>query len=124
MTSLSESVAKTPDYSMINTQDDKMTQDDRITTLAESMTKSQDDRVTMTTLAESIRERYSETGEDDSGSGSQGLVFIVSVSSSPQARAGKLPPLLTLIDYNIGKNENLRSLTYLLWILQNQTMKL
>ena len=83
-----------------------MTQDDRITTLAESMTKSQDDRMTMTTLAESIRERYSETGEDedDSGSGSQGLVFIVSVSSSPQARAGKLPPLLTLIDYNIGKN--------------------
>ena len=107
MTSLAESVTKTQDDSMINTQDDKMTQDDRITTLAES-----------------IRERYSETGEDDSGSGSQGLVFIVSVSSSPQARAGKLPPLLTLIDYNIGKNENLRSLTYLLWILQNQTMKL
>ena len=102
MTSLAESVTKTQDDSMINTQDDKMTQDDRITTLAES-----------------IRERYSETGEDedDSGSGSQGLVFIVSVSSSPQARAGKLPPLLTLIDYNIGKNENLRSLTYLLWIL-------
>ena len=29
------------------------------------------------------------------------LVVIVSVSSSPQARAGQLPPLLTLIDYNI-----------------------
>ena len=123
MTSLAESVTKTQDDSMINTQDDKMTQDDRmINTQDDKMT--QDDRIT--TLAESIRERYSETGEDedDSGSGSQGLVFIVSVSSSPQARAGKLPPLLTLIDYNIGKNENLRSLTYLLWILQNQTMKL
>ena len=110
MTSLAESVTKTQDDSMINTQDDKMTQDDRmINTQDDKMT--QDDRMTMTTLAESIRERYSETGEDDSGSGSQGLVFIVSVSSSPQARAGKLPPLLTLIDYNIGKNENLRSLT-------------
>ena len=56
----------------------------------------------MTTLAESIRDRYGETGaDDDLGSGSQGLVFIVSVSPSPQARAGKLPPLLTLTDYNI-----------------------
>ena len=56
----------------------------------------------MTTLAESIRDRYGETGaDDDTGSGSQGLVFIVSVSPSPQARAGKLPPLLTLTDYNI-----------------------
>ena len=53
-------------------------------------------------MAESIRDRYGDAGaDDDTGSGSQGLVFIVSVSPSPQARAGKLPPLLTLTDYNI-----------------------
>ena len=56
----------------------------------------------MVTLAESIHDRYGEAGaDDDTASGGQGLVFIVSVSPSPQARAGKLPPMLTLIDYNI-----------------------
>ena len=34
-------------------------------------------------------------------SGTQDLVYIVSVSPSPQARAGKLPPMLILTDYNI-----------------------
>ena len=55
----------------------------------------------MTTLAESIHDRYGEAGAEDMMSGSQDLVYIVSVSPSPQARAGKLPPMLILTDYNI-----------------------
>ena len=53
----------------------------------------------MTTLAESIHDRYGEA--ENMMSGSQDLVYIVSVSPSPQARAGKLPPMLILTDYNI-----------------------
>ena len=67
MTSLAESVTKTQDDSMINTQDDKMTQDDRMINTHDDM-MTQDDRIT--TLAESIRERYSETGEDEDDSSS------------------------------------------------------
>lgn len=55
----------------------------------------------MTTLAESIHDRYGEAGAEDMMSGTQDLVYIVSVSPSPQARAGKLPPMLILTDYNI-----------------------
>ena len=55
----------------------------------------------MVTLAHSIQDRYDDDDTSlDTGSGS-GIVFIVSVSSSPQSRAGKLPRVLTIIDYNI-----------------------
>ena len=50
----------------------------------------------MVTLQQSIEEKYGEKEEDKEDFG-----FIVFVSCSPEAKAGMLPPLMTLNDYNI-----------------------
>ena len=53
----------------------------------------------MVTIADSIQERYNqEEKEVDSD-----YVFIMSVSSSPHAKQGKLPCLITLIDYKVSR---------------------
>ena len=52
----------------------------------------------MVTLAASIQDRYQDDTCVQTGNG---IVIIVSVSSSPQSRAGKLPRGLSLIDYNV-----------------------
>ena len=56
----------------------------------------------MITIAEAIQDRYNgqdyvKEQEDESG-----YVFIVSIASSPQAKQGKLPCLVTLMDYKVS----------------------
>ena len=50
----------------------------------------------MVTLQSSIHEKYGEKENE-----AEDFSFIVFVSSSPEAKAGMFPPLMTLNDYNI-----------------------
>ena len=50
----------------------------------------------MVTLQNSIDEKYGEKENE-----AEDFSFIVFVSSSPEAKAGMFPPLMTLNDYNI-----------------------
>ena len=52
----------------------------------------------MVTLQESIDEKYGEKENEAEDFG-----FIVFVSSSPEAKAGMFPPLMTLNDYHIER---------------------
>ena len=52
----------------------------------------------MITIAASIEDRYS---QDDPENQKDDFVVIVSVSSSPHRKQGKLPCLITLMDYEI-----------------------
>ena len=47
------------------------------------------------------QDRYSQEEPDQDGE--NGLVVILSVSTSPQRRQGKLPCLITLMDYEISR---------------------
>ena len=47
------------------------------------------------------QDRYSQEAPDQDGE--NGLVVILSVSTSPQRRQGKLPCLITLMDYEISR---------------------
>ena len=56
------------------------------------------------TLAQSIHDRYDDSQDIFPAPCDEirpGFVLIVSVSTSPQAKQGKLPKMITLIDYNI-----------------------
>ena len=53
----------------------------------------------MVTIADSIQDRYNQQEEEQEDD----YVFIMSISSSPQAKQGKLPCLITLMDYEISK---------------------
>ena len=54
----------------------------------------------MVTIAASIEDRYN---QDDLDQKADDFVVIVSVSSSPQRKQGKLPCLITLMDYEISQ---------------------
>ena len=54
----------------------------------------------MITIAASIEDRYNQEDQDQKA---DDLVVIVSVSSSPHRKQGKLPCLITLMDYEISQ---------------------
>ena len=56
----------------------------------------------MITIAEAIQDRYNEQDYVKEQEDESGYVFIVSISSSPQAKQGKLPCLVTLMDYKVS----------------------
>ena len=55
----------------------------------------------MLTIAASIEDRYNQDHQDKDQE--DDFVVIVSVSSSPQRKQGKLPCLITLMDYEISR---------------------
>ena len=57
----------------------------------------------MITIAESIQDRYSQEDHDSETGGGADFVVILSVSSSPHTKQGKLPCLITLMDYDISR---------------------
>ena len=56
----------------------------------------------MITIAEAILDRYKEQDYVKEEEDESGYVFIVSIASSPQAKQGKLPCLVTLMDYKVS----------------------
>jgi hypothetical protein len=66
----------------------------------------------MVTLVESIEDRYGAEEREDGDSDDSGYVCFVSISSSPEVRQGLLPPVMTLIDYNIECLGAISSLKY------------
>ena len=56
----------------------------------------------MITIAEAIQDRYNEQDYVKEQEDESGYVFIASISSSPQAKQGKLPCLVTLMDYKVS----------------------
>ena len=56
----------------------------------------------MITIAEAIQDRYKEQDYVKEEEDESGYVFIVSIASSPQAKQGKLPCLVTLMDYKVS----------------------
>ena len=56
----------------------------------------------MITIAEAIQDRYNEQDYVKEQEDESGYVFIVSIASSPQAKQGKLPCLVTLMDYKVS----------------------
>ena len=67
------------------------------------------------TLAQSIHDRYDDSQDIFPAPCDEirpGFVLIVSVSTSPQAKQGKLPKMITLIDYNIETMGELDKVKY------------
>ena len=64
----------------------------------------------MVTLVDSILDRYGDQEEFESDD--SGFVCFLSISSSPQVKQGLLPPVMTLIDYNIEYCGNISAINY------------
>ena len=64
----------------------------------------------MVTLVDSVMDRYGNQEEFESDD--SGFVCFVSISSSPQVKQGLLPPVMTLIDYNIEYCGNISAINY------------